>query len=926
TTTSSFDYLDNIICKITETLNFDAGAIYLFNREDNTLNLSASKGIDKKYLPELQKVRADNSPLGGIFINGVAKIIRNIDVNDKKIPPSIKAMGFKSVGIFPLGTEKERIGILVLSRKSQENWGNNIIQLAVSIANSLSVAINNTKLINKLKRQANELTAVNEIAKSINTAFNLEDIINITAKKISRLIPYDKGAIVIVDEKQEKDTLHYVITPQGIEMIKEVNLKSEFAEKWGNLNSVYKRNKGEEKKVDFEWEKKIGKMFGAKSVIASPLISNNTMLGVMCLMHQSDKIYNDQDINLFKTICEEVSIAIQKSNLFKQLESSYREWENTFNSIADPIAITNNNNVVRANKAFIKKFGINEKIDLIPSILTNNLQDKKIKAKGFYYNVSSYPIIEEDKKDKKYVFILKDITAQECLERSLKESEEKYRNLFENAYDGLIIINPSNGSIIDSNRSFNVLYGSQKEEITGLKLYDIIEEISEGEKSTLSSAIKNKSTYVCEMYLKTKKDEKKIVEISTASFRFGNLDTAIAVVRDITEKKEIQGLVMQTEKMTTLGEMISGVAHELNNPLTGIMGYSELLCEENLPDEISTKLKKINKEAVQCRKIVQNLLTFARKRKPERKLIDINEIITETIDFKSYDLRTSGIEIETEFSNKKCTINADPYQIKQVILNIINNAQHAVMEKETNDSRRIKIATKTNGNMTNIKIEDNGCGIPKKNLKKIFNPFFTTKEPGKGTGLGLSVCYGIIKEHNGEISVESVEGRGTTFTISFPLANETSLHCENCTAGNSDTSFKNIDGKSKILIIDDDEIVASVMSEILKREGHFVERSSNGNDGIKKILKDDFDAVICDIKMPVMDGKKVYSFLAKNKPDIIDKFLIVTGDTFNSETANFLSKNKIPTIEKPFEKKTLIEKVNDILNNKNNPSPDIQAA
>jgi len=414
-----------------------------------------------------------------------------------------------------------------------------------------------------------------------------------------------------------------------------------------------------------------------------------------------------------------------------------------------------------------------------------------------------------------------------------------------------------------------------------------------------------------------------MVEVNLSPYEHGDTKTVMLVVRDITEKREIQSLVMQTEKMTLLGEMISGVAHELNNPLTGIMGYSELLCEENLSADIYKKLENINKEAIQCRRIVQNLLTFARKRTPERELVNINESMKETIEFKSYDLRTSGVEIETIYEARSLITKADAYQIKQVFLNIINNAQHALVEKEDTTAKRIKVITKSKDGNIVINIEDNGCGISKANLKKIFSPFFTTKEPGKGTGLGLSVCYGIVKEHGGNITVKSTMGKGTVFTISFPESAENSLVNEkkDVTPANKEN-----ESKGRILIIDDDEIVASVMTEILAREGHEVERAENGKKGFEIIMKQDFNAIICDIKMPVMDGKKVFSLAAEEKPEITNKFLIVTGDTFNTETANFLEDSKVATIEKPFEKTHLVKEVNKILKNSNSPSPGIRAA
>jgi len=508
TTTTSFDYIRDIIERVSKDLNFDAGAIYLLNRSNNTLSLSASYGIENNFMDEIKKVKVDDSPLGSIFINGVSKIIRNIDTRDKKVPVAVKEMGLKSVGLFPLGAEKNKLGLLVLSRKNSKNWDNETIKLCVSISNSISVAINNTTLINKLKRRAEEMTTVNEIAKSINSSVNLEEIIKITAEKISHIIPYFKGAIVLTDTDTQRDKIHYMFSSKGIEMKREIDHPSEFAQFWSSADKIYSNN--EHNKRIFEWEKKISALYGAKSVIASPLISGKKILGVMSLMNNSEKIYTDEDIRLFRTICEEVSIAINNSTLFKKLDSSHREWENTFNSITELIAIAGKQSgIERANKAFTQKLGAKSFNGKITEFISDDILKTRAEIDSSIYDISSYPIFDGEKNEGKNVLIMEDVSHQERLERDLKESEEKYRKLFETAYDGLLIINTSNQQILNANESFISTCGYKIEELSGAKLCSIFEEINEGEKDMLCNSLKNSKAYACEMIIKRKMKPKR---------------------------------------------------------------------------------------------------------------------------------------------------------------------------------------------------------------------------------------------------------------------------------------------------------------------------------------------------------------------------------------------------------------------------------
>ena len=616
----------------------------------------------------------------------------------------------------------------------------------------------------------------------------------------------------------------------------------------------------------------------------------------------------------------------------KEMKKAKKEWEDTFDSIKDYIIIVNEDNMIsRANRSSLDKFGFNiigkNISSIIPNSKDNHLETSHIlsrKRAGITadeaeneiaisegtYSVSSYPIYETDKKVNRVVHIMKDITEKKRLKNQIVESEEKYRSLFENAMDGIVIINSNDSDIIDCNDMFETITGYRKDELLGKNIRLLLTESPGAYETYLRCINESPEGCECDITLKNKNSNHVIVEVNSSTLKYSGREAIIIIIKDITEKKELEELLLQAEKMSVLGEMISGIAHELNNPLTGVMGYSELLLSYNLDSKIKNKLEKIHNESLRCRKIVQNLLTFARKHKPERNYIDINRLLKNSIDLKSYDLRVSGIHVNTEFDETLPKTMADPHQLQQVFLNIINNAQYAMLDCEIERVKTLRLRTAQHNGQILISISDNGPGISKQNLRKIFTPFFTTKEPGKGTGLGLSVCYGIIKEHDGEISAGSTDHEGATFTITLPvISKDTSLEYGSSENGNN----QSLAAHKNILVIDDDEIVSSLLYDLLKMQGHEVEVARNGKSGIDMIMKSEYDIILCDIKMPVMNGQKVYNALVDIRPDLLSKFLIVTGDTINPNVNQFILNNNIPNIEKPFDQKELLDKINGIL-------------
>jgi two-component system, NtrC family, sensor kinase len=364
--------------------------------------------------------------------------------------------------------------------------------------------------------------------------------------------------------------------------------------------------------------------------------------------------------------------------------------------------------------------------------------------------------------------------------------------------------------------------------------------------------------------------------------------------------KTTQAQLIQSEKLSGIGEFVAGVAHELNNPLTAVMGYSELLKMQDTDPERGRHLDLIFKSAQRCQKIVQSLLSFARRHRPERKADCVNALIEEAVEILNYQLRTSNIEVITRLDPNLPQAMVDPHQIQQVFLNIINNARQAMEAHQPKG--RIKITTETRRHNVGITFQDNGPGISPDNLSKIFDPFFTTKEVGKGTGLGLSICYGIIREHGGTITPRSRPGEGATFVIELPItyaADEKST-TEIKRAPEREPVDPGEGKGKKVLVIDDEEPILEMVRETLTRRGYHVDIASNGETGLRHLDREQYDVTLCDWKMPGLNGQQVYEHIRSKYPAQSERVIFITGDTVNERTCKFLEDQKRICLAKPF--------------------------
>lgn len=346
----------------------------------------------------------------------------------------------------------------------------------------------------------------------------------------------------------------------------------------------------------------------------------------------------------------------------------------------------------------------------------------------------------------------------------IKRSQILWKSTFDAISEMIVAVN-EDGVISRCNNAFSQVWNKTPKELTGENIFEM-DAIPEGIKLCMLPHIKKrKGTFteevLCEEHIYLVTGAPVVIEDNERGMVF--------TIKDITEFRRLQEQLYHTDKLASLGLLVSGVAHELNNPMTGILGYTELL-KMNIRDErIQKELDKIYKSAERCKKIIENLLTFSRQRPPEKKPEQINALIDSAIELRIYWLRSNNVRVIREYDNIPM-LHVDPQQIQQVIMNLLVNAEYAI-EQSKKEEKIIRFKTRYDNEEEAILIEvyDNGIGIPDEDKQRIFDPFFTTKPLDKGTGLGLSISHGIVKEHGGEIWCESIPDKGTTFYIKLPV-------------------------------------------------------------------------------------------------------------------------------------------------------------
>jgi len=384
----------------------------------------------------------------------------------------------------------------------------------------------------------------------------------------------------------------------------------------------------------------------------------------------------------------------------------------------------------------------------------------------------------------------------------------------------------------------------------------------------------------------------------------GRIPKVLVLVRDITEQRRTQTQLQQAEKLAAMGQLVSGVAHEINNPAAIISGFAQTLLLDQLAPDHRETVQMMYDEATRIGRITSNLLAFARAGSKERTLVELNEIVRRTFALRSYHLSTLNITVNLELDEANPKAWANGAEVQQLLLNLLINAEQALIT--VSDRRVITIGTMAAGeDGVELQVADTGPGIPAAIQEKIFDPFFTTKPEGTGTGLGLSICYGIAHDHGGRISVSSVPGNGAAFTVALPRDARTRQRSTpppmEIPAEAREPDGRSAGGALSVLLIDDEEGLRRAVVSFLKRRGMHIIAVEDGGDALRVLRRERFDVIVSDVRMPGMSGGEFLERLRREQPAMVKRLIFTTGDTFAADTSSLLKDAGVPSLVKPYD-------------------------
>ncbi len=499
-------------------------------------------------------------------------------------------------------------------------------------------------------------------------------------------------------------------------------------------------------------------------------------------------------------------------------------------------------------------------------------------------------------------------------EAEIQASERHYRRLVETSPYTVYAVD-TNNRMTELNRTGEELLGRSADEVLGRPFHELFapEDLEPAREAYQRLVEGEVESLEAELRVERPSGEKRDIHLAATAIWDGDtLVGAHGIARDITEERAREEQFRRAERLASLGTLVGGVAHELNNPLTSIRGLVQLLMAEAGSDDEREMLRTVAREAERSSKIVNNLrrLTRHSQEQPEpEQRVDLNDVVHHVLTVRRYALRTHNIKVSLDLAEDLPPVTGDRGQLEQVVLNLVVNAEQALATVER--ERRLIVRTKVARRGVTLSVYDNGPGIAPDHLDRLFDPFWTTKDPHEGTGLGLSLVHSIVAEHGGEIDVQSEVDQGALFLVRLPSA--AGAHVEPAApapavgAGEAPVPRAPL----RILVVDDEPGIRQVLDRLLSREGHQVMLAADGGEALERIdeAEDPFHLIFSDLRMPGVGGEELLETLRERTTSYEGRIVFMTGDVTAREVGRIMGETRIPMVRKPFDISEILELV-----------------
>lgn len=800
------------------------------------------------------------------------------------------------------------VGILPIWVPASSYWIREIVWVLGSLFIGNALAVHVYRAERRALERQKRLRLVDRVATAAISAPRLLPIIEALSNEVSELVDTRLVATYLRDSEDTRVLeLFYRVGDSEIELAQTVDSSSRHA---------IARSLREGEATPFTLQ--IGEDSDAEAV-AIPLIALNEGVGVLIVVLAPGAVLSEADLTALTNAGTQLGVIVQHMILLEDTRQARDRWKQTFDSLTELVSVHDREGrIVLANSALLDFVGGTE-VEVIGNTVCEllgecdddeetlqkcirtgeALETQMQRTRGRIHQVQVTPLREYDGTVTGCVRVARDVTSRWRAEEHLAQSERRYRELAESAND-VIYTHDLAGNFLYVNPAAVRILGYTQEQFTHLSFWDIV----------AAESLARAKAYVNQLLAGESPEEQVELRMVCADERFvvvqlrgnvvrreGRSEAIHGIARDVTAEKQLAAQLIQADRLASVGTLIAGIAHELNNPLTTIGGYADVLSERLAGTEAEEGIRTIAEESERCRAVAQGLLNFARQDEEDTNHFDLNALIRGIFDLRAYDLRAAEIVLKADLAQDLQQVVGEYGQIQQVVYNLIDNAYYALQQQY---GGVLEISTRNNREGVVIEVADDGEGIPESIRDQVFEPFVTSKPRGEGTGLGLSICRRILERHGGTISAHDREERGVVFRVTLPAAGPAPVTDIEMVEDQSPAPEEEIREAIRLLFIDDEPSLRNLVTEFMQRKGHDVTVAATGEEGLSMALEDDFDAIVCDMRLPGINGDEVCSRLLQERPDLSKRIMVATGDVLSPQVQEFFDQTRLHHIHKPF--------------------------